>query len=120
MGLELAMSSLVIGGVMGLLILMAAAAADRQPKLWLFLAGIGWGVLATALLLTDCYYQRGPGPVSNTAFPVFFAGVFAWPAYLAWRQRLWPLRWVLAQLVMLLTLLPAFGVAVAAAMCALD
>jgi len=115
--LRLAILSVVIGGIMGLLVLAAAMAAGHTRKLPFWLAGSAWGALTVGLLLTDCLHMRGPGPVSEAAFPVFFAGVAAWPVVLVWGQPHWMWRWLYAQLILLVTLGPAFLVAVLAAMC---
>lgn len=117
--LRLALASLVVGAILGLLVLAAAAAAGATKKWIHWLAGTAWGVLSSGLLLTDCLHGRGPGPVSAASFPIFYAGVLLWPGVLAWRQPRWGLRWLYAQLIMLLTAIPAFLVAVAAAFCTL-
>lgn len=115
--LTLALASLAVGAVMGLLVLAAAAAAGRPKKLLPWLIGSAWGVLYAGLLLTDCLARRGPGPLSEAAFPIYYTGLFAWPAALAWGRPKWGLRWLYAQMIMLLTAIPAFVTAVAAALC---
>lgn len=115
---KMAMLSLIIGVVLGLLVLGAAAAAGRPRKLPFWLAGTAWGVLATALVLTDCLRPGlAPGKVSGLAFPLYFAGVVGFPVALVWGQRPWLLRWVLAQVILLVTVPPAFLAAVVSALC---
>ncbi len=116
---RLALLSLTVGAVMGLLVLAAAAAAGREKKLIHGLAGTAWGALASGLLLTDCLAAGGPGPISEAAFPLYYGGVIIWPIVLVWGQPRWGLRWLGAQLLLLLTALPAFVVAVASAYCTL-
>lgn len=116
---RLALISLALGALMGLLVLAAAAAAGRTRRVVPWLIGTAWGVLCTGLLLTDCLSGRGPGPASEAAFPAYYGGVIAWPAALVWGRPRPALRWLFAQLVMLLTAGPAFLAAVAAAFCAL-
>lgn len=116
---RLALLSLAVGAIMGLFVLAAAAAAG-QPKRWVhWLAGTVWGVLSTGMLLTDCLHGNGPGPVSDAAFPLYYLGVLIWPVVLAWGKARWGLRWLYAQSLMLLTAIPGFLVAVAAAFCTL-
>lgn len=116
---RLALVSLGLGAVMGLLVLAAAAAAGRPKKVAPWLTGTAWGIVSTGLLLTDCLSSGGPGPVSEAAFPIFYGGVVAWPILLVWGRPRWLLRWLFAQLIMVLTAGPAFLAAVAAALCSL-
>ncbi len=117
--LRLALASVLAGGAMGGIVWLAAVAAGRTVRLPYWLGGTGWGILTAGLLLTDCLHHIGSGPVSEAAFPLYFGGLLAWPVALAWRQPRWLMRWLLAQAALLLTLGPAFLVAVAAALCGL-
>lgn len=114
---KLALLSVILGGITGLLVLGAAAVVKHPTKGRFWLGGTAWGIIVCVLMLTDCLHQRGPGPVSDAAIPLFFAGLFLWPAAMTWRQSKWGVKWPLAQLVMLLTIGPAFFAAVIAAMC---
>lgn len=116
---RLALASFILGGILGLLVLGAAAAAGNRHRLRYWLGGSVWGVLSMGLVLTDCLHPpTGYGPASGMAFPLFFAGVLGFPAALVWGQRPWALRWAFAQVIMLVSLLPGFMALVAAALCA--
>jgi hypothetical protein len=114
---RLAVAALVIGGILGLLVLAAAWGTGHPRKGPFWLAGTVWGVVSAGLVLTDCLHPGGPGPVSGAAFPLYFAGLAGFPAAMAWRQPQWYMRWIFAQLILLLTLLPAFAAVVASALC---
>ncbi|HWI51257.1 MAG TPA: hypothetical protein VNT01_03835 [Symbiobacteriaceae bacterium] len=118
---KLALLTLAIGGIVGLLVLGAAAAAGRQRKLPYWLAGTAWGLLATGMLLSDCAGPGlGPSALARSAYPLFLAGVTGFPVALVWGQRPWALKWFLAQVIMLVTLGPAFLAAVISALCSLQ
>lgn len=106
--------SLGMGAFMGVATLAAAAAAGRS-RIWPFgLGGTVWGILVAGLALSDCWHS---GSYSAAAYPVYFLGALALPVLMAWGQRLWALRWAVAQAVLLLTAVPAFVVAVMGALC---
>lgn len=115
--LRLALTSLAVGCFMGLVVAAAARAGGRPRRLPFFLAGSGWGVIVSGLILTDCLPGMGPGPVSESSFSLFFAGLFLFPPVITWGRSRRVIRWVYAQLVMLLNLLPGFIMAVTAALC---
>jgi hypothetical protein len=70
------------------------------------------------MLLSDCVGANlGPSFFARAAYPVFFAGVVGFPVALVWGQRPWVLKWLLAQVILLLSAAPAFLVAVASALC---
>ncbi|HWI64257.1 MAG TPA: hypothetical protein VNT75_20655 [Symbiobacteriaceae bacterium] len=118
---RLALLSLLIGGVQGLLVLGAAAAAGRPRKLPYWLAGTAWGLLTTGMLLSDCAGPNlGPSAFARAGYPVFFAGLAGFPVALVWGQRPWVLRWLLAQVVLLVSIAPAFLAAVVSALCSLQ
>jgi hypothetical protein len=115
---KLALMSILIGGVLGLLVLGAAAAAGRPRKLPFWLGGTAWGVVAIMLVMTDCVHPGlGPGKVAGVAFPIYFAGLVGFPVAMVWGQRPWLLRWFLAQVVLLVSIAPAFLAAVVSALC---
>jgi hypothetical protein len=114
---RLAVAALVIGGIFGALVLAAAWGTGHPRKVPFWLAGTAWGILSGVLVLTDCLHSGGPGPVSNAAFPIYIAGLLGFPVAMAWRQPQWYLRWIFAQLILLLSLLPAFAAVVASALC---
>ena len=116
---RLALASFILGGILGLLVLGAAAATGNRHRMRYWLGGTVWGILSIGLVLTDCLRPAtGYGPASEAAFPLFFAGVLGFPAALVWGQKPWGLRWVYAQLIMLVALAPGFMAIVAAALCA--
>lgn len=115
--LQLALASLAVGCFMGLAVAAAAWAGGRRRRLPFFLAGGGWGVIVSGLILTDCLPGMGPGPVSESSFPIFFAGLLLFPPVITWGQERRLLRWFYAQLVMLINLVPGFTMAVTAALC---
>lgn len=115
--LRLALASLAVGCFMGLVVAAAAWAGGRARRLPFFLAGSGWGVLVTGLILTDCLPGMGPGPVSESSFTLFFGGMLLFPPAISWGQDRRVLRWLYSQLVMLLNLVPGFVMAVTAALC---
>jgi|GEM_PF-2796429 len=117
--LRLAMAIVLLGGIIGLMVLAAAAVAGRQRKVPYWLAGTGWGMVVTGLSLADCLIGSGRGPsfISDMAVPLFFGGVLVWPVALSWKHPRWALRWLAAQGVMLLTVAPAFIAAVGGALC---
>jgi hypothetical protein len=117
---KVAAVSLVAGGLMGLLVLGAAAVAGRRRKGCLWLAGTAWGALTCGLLLTDCLGPQWYPAPSAVAVPLLFGGVFGWPIALVWQRPQWFVRWVGAQLVMLLTAGPAYLILLVAALCALS
>ncbi|HYF94535.1 MAG TPA: hypothetical protein VD969_20140 [Symbiobacteriaceae bacterium] len=116
---RLALLALVIGGILGLLVLGAAAAAGRQKRLPFWLAGTAWGLLTAGMMLSDCAAGAGmgPGALSRSAFPVFFAGLAGFPVAVIWGQKPWLLKWFLAQLILLVAIAPAFFTAVISALC---
>lgn len=114
---RLALASLGVGAIMGLLVLAAAAVGGNQRKLYHWLIGTGWGSVVTSLMLTDCLNGGRPGPISEAAIPLFFGGLALWPAVMVWGRRPWFWRWLGAQLVMLVNIGPAFMVAIVAALC---
>lgn len=116
---RVALFSLAVGLIFGLLVMAVAAVAGRTHKGLFFLGGLAWGTLSAGLMLTDCLHGRTPGPVSDAAFPVYFAGLVAWPAIAVWRQPNWPLRWLGAQAILLVSAVPAFMVTIIAALCTL-
>lgn len=118
---KLAILTLVMGGVVGLLVLGAAAAAGRPRRLPYWLAGTAWGIITAAMLLSDCTGSRlAPSVLARSAYPVFFAGLIGFPISLVWGQRPWLMRWFLAQLILLLAAGPAFIAAVISALCSLQ
>lgn len=118
---KLALLSLFIGGILGLLVLGAAAAAGRPRKLPYWLAGTAWGLLTTGMLLSDCAGANlGPSTIARAGYPVFFAGLAGFPVALVWGQRPWLLKWLLAQVILLVSVAPAFLAAVVSALCSLQ
>jgi hypothetical protein len=110
--------ALLVGGILGLLVLGAAAAAGRPRKQPYWLAGTIWGILTSAMLLSDCAGSNlGPSFLARAAYPVFFAGVAGFPVVLVWGERPWALKWFLAQGILLLSVGPAFVAAVISALC---
>lgn len=114
---RLALAAVIVGLVIGLLVLGAAWAAGRRHKTLFWMGGTAWGILLSWLILTDCIRPIGHGPLGDIALTIYFGGLVIWPVGLAWGQPRWWLRWLLAQLVMLLTLAPAFLVAIVSALC---
>ncbi len=105
--------------VQGALVLGAAAAAGRSPKRAYFLGGLAWGMLVMGMMFSDCMQMgRGPSMIARTAAPIYFVGLVGFPVQMAWGQANGLRKWVLAQLILLPSLLPAFVSAVGAALCA--
>jgi hypothetical protein len=120
MTLRLAMLSILIGAILGVIIFAAAAAAGRDRKLPFWLSGAVWGTLTAVLALSDCLHTTGTGLISGAAFSIFFGGLLLFPVIMAWRQRYWGLRWLFAQCVVALCIGPMFAAAVVAAACTLS
>lgn len=120
--LRLALGAIILGALMGWLVVGAAWVAGRRThRSWTWLGGFVWGAFATAMILSDCMRKSpGPGPLSDAALPLVVFGVIGWPlflAYLSWPAERWWLRWIAAQVVMLLNLAPVFLAGIVAVLC---
>jgi hypothetical protein len=107
------------GAIIGVLVLLAAAAAGKGERKWHFgLGGTAWGFALAWMALADCPGPGAtPGQMSNIAFPVLLGGLVIWPVVMAWGQPRWFWRWLAAQLVVALALAPAFVLGVLVALC---
>lgn len=107
------------GAIVGLLVLLAALAGGQARRKGTFgLGGVAWGTLMAWLVLTDCTHTHiGGGRLSDIALPLFFGGIIAWPVAMAWRQPNWFWRWLAAQLIVVLTVVPMYLLAVVSALC---
>lgn len=114
----LVVASLLAGGLTGLLVAGAASVAGRGRPAALFSAGALWGLAVAGLLLTDCRPALTARPLSDWAFPLYFAGLLLWPVLLA-RGRFSLGGWLGAQLLLLLTIALYYPLAVATALCTL-
>ncbi|HYG57990.1 MAG TPA: hypothetical protein VD902_07985 [Symbiobacteriaceae bacterium] len=116
---RLALATFVMGAILGLLVLGAAAVTGNKFRTRYWLGGTLWGILSIGLVLSDCLNPAtGHGPANGLAVPLFFAGTLGFPAALVWRQQGWVRRWLFAQLIMLVGVVPGFIALVAAALCA--
>lgn len=114
---RLLLAVLGLGAMMGLAVLGATAVARRQVSVRIWLGGLLWGSLTTAMIITDCVPGYGPGVLSNAALLLAVVGLIAIPIALTWKTERHYLRWFLAQLVMLLNIGPIFLAGLLAALC---
>ena len=111
---KLGLLMLSLGSLIGVVALAAAVAAGRARTWPFWLGGTLWGILVSGFALTDCAHLSG---LSGAAYPIYFGGVLLLPVLMAWRQRYWFMRWAAAQVVLLLTAVPALVVGVGGALC---